>query len=249
MDRSLEEKGITVIYRDSQYKKKIKLIVNIGNLLGNGEHDPDKIARKLNKRIGEYFCFKYKLDDFFISEMRLVIDINVGTRDKVAAYLKVLRRIGRAKGFSPVSYECFENIDCFCLEGNSNGIGVMIYEMEGLYRKQFNDGDIGRKRFKELIKESEGILRTEVRLTKIKAVRAYADEDDIFKQIINLSEKRQDIFLEVFVRIVPFGGVCKGHSADFSKKFFQAFISRFIRRFILSSMVSVLVLLKWNDTS
>ena len=214
VDRSLEEKGITVIYRDSQYKKKIKLIVNIGNLLGNGEHDPDKIARKLNKRIGEYFCFKYKLDDFFISEMRLVTDINVGTRDKVVAYLKVLRRIGRAKGFSPVSYECFENIDCFCLEGNSNGIGFMIYDMEGLYRKQFNDGDIGRKRLKELIKESEGILRTEVRLTKIKAVRAYADEDDIFRQIINLLEKRQDIFLEVFVRIVPFGDFYKKSKAE-----------------------------------
>ena len=179
VDRSLEEKGIMVIYRDSQYKKKIKLIVNTGNLLGNGEHDPDKIARKLNKRIGEYFSFKYKLDDFFISEMRLVTDINVGTRDKVAAYLKVFHRIGKVKGFSPVSYECFENIDCFCLEGNSNGIGFMIYDMEGLYRKQFNDGDIVRKRFKELLKESEGIHRTEVWLTKIKAVRAYTDEKDI----------------------------------------------------------------------
>ena len=214
IDRSLEEKGITVIYRDSQYKKKIKLIVNTGHLLGNGEPDPDKIARKLNKRIGEYFCFKYKLNDFILSGMRFVTDIDVGTHDEVAAYLKVFRRIGRVKGFSPVSYECFENVDCFCLEGNSNGIEFMIYDLEELYRNQFNKGDIERKRFKEFIKEAEGILRAEVRVTKIKAVRAYADEEDISEQIITLSEKCQDIFLETFVRIMPYGDFYKKGKAE-----------------------------------
>lgn len=151
IDQSLEEKGITVIYRDSQYKKKIKLIVNAGHLLGSGKPDPDKIVRKLNKRIWEYFGFKYKLDDFILSGMRLVTDINVGTHENGQAYLKVFRRIGRVKGFSPVSYECFEDVDSFCLDGNSNGIEFMIYDLEGLYRKQFKEGDIGRKRFKELL--------------------------------------------------------------------------------------------------
>ena len=214
IDQSLEEKGITVIYRDSSYKKKIKLIVNIGRLLNGCEFDPDKIVRKLDKRIGEYFGYKFKLDDFILSGMRLVMDINVGTHDAVMAYLKVLRRINRVKGFSPVSYECFEDVDSFCLDGNSNGIEFMIYDLEGLYRKQFNEGDIGRKRFKELIKESEGILRTEVWLAKTKAVRAYAKEEDIFRQIINLSEKRQDIFLEIFVRIIPFGDFYKKGKAE-----------------------------------
>lgn len=214
IDQSLEEKGITVIYRDSQYKKKIKLIVNAGHLLGSGKPDPDKIVRKLNKRIWEYFGFKYKLDDFILSGMRLVTDINVGTHENGQAYLKVFRRIGRVKGFSPVSYECFEDVDSFCLDGNSNGIEFMIYDMEGLYRKQFREGDIGRKRFKELIKESEGILRTEVRLAKIRAVREYAGEEDIFRQIINLSEKHQDIFLEIFTRIIPFGDFYKKDKAE-----------------------------------
>ena len=214
IDQSLEEKGITVIYRDSSYKKKIKLIVNIGRLLNGCEFDPDKIVRKLDKRIGEYFGYKFKLDDFILSGMRLVMDINVGTHDAVMAYLKVLRRISRVKGFSPVSYECFEDVDSFCLDGNSNGIEFMIYDLEGLYRKQFNEGDIGRKRFKELIKESEGILRTEVWLAKTKAVRAYAKEEDIFRQIINLSEKHQDIFLEIFVRIIPFGDFYKKGKAE-----------------------------------
>ena len=214
IDQSLEEKGITVIYRDTSYKKKIKLIVNTGQLLNGCEFDADKVTRKLNKRIGEYFDFKYKLDDFILSGMRLVMDINVGTHDAVMAYLKVLRRISRVKGFSPVSYECFEDVDSFCLDGNSNGIEFMIYDLEGLYRKQFREGDIGRKRFKELIKESEGMLRTEVRLAKIRAVRVYAGEKDIFRQIINLSEKRHNIFLEVFIKIIPFGDFYKKGKAE-----------------------------------
>lgn len=214
IDKSLEEKGITVVYRDSQYKKKIKLFVNIGRLLNGCEFDPNKVARKLNKRIGEYFDFKYKLDDFILSGMRLVVDINVGSRENVQAYLKVFRRIGRVKGFSPASYECFGGVDSFCLDGNSNSIEFMIYDLVGLYRKQLKEGDTGRKRFKGLIKESEGILRTEVRFANTKAVRVYAGEKDIFRQIINLSEKCQDIFLEIFVKIIPFGDFYKKGKAE-----------------------------------
>ena len=214
IDLSLEEKGITVIYRNSPYKKKIKLIANIGRLLNGCESDSNRIVRKLNKRIGEYFDFMYKLDDFILSGMRLVTDTNVGSHENIQAYLKVFRRIGRVKGFSPVSYECFEDVDSFCLDGNSNGVEFMIYDLAGSYRKQLNEGDIGRKRFKELIKESEGILRTEVRLAKTKAVRVYAGEEDIFGQIINLSEKRKDIFLEIFVRIIPFGDFYKKGKAE-----------------------------------
>lgn len=214
VDRSLEEKGMMVIYRDSQYKKKIKLTVNIRQLLNGCEFDADKVTRKLNKRIGEHFGFKYKLDDFILSEMRLVMDINVGSCESVQAYLKVFQRIGKVKGFSPASYECFEDVDSFCLDGNSNGIEFMIYDLEGLYRKQFREGVIGQKRFKELIKGSEGILRAEVWLVKTKAVRAYAKGEDIFRQIINLCEKRQDIFLEIFVRIIPFGDFYKKGKAE-----------------------------------
>lgn len=209
IDQSIEEKGILVIYRDSQYKKKIKLIINVVRLLDGNKPNSERIARKINKRIGKYFDFKYKLDDFFISGMRLVMDINVGTHNEVAAYLKVFRRIGRVKGFSPVRYESFENVDSFCLEGNSNGIDFMIYDLEGLYERQLNENNIGRKNFKTAIKESKGTLRAEVRLTKTKTVRKYADKEDISAQIITLSEKRRDIFLETFVRIIPFGDFYK----------------------------------------
>ena len=214
IDRSIEEKGVTVIYRDSQYKRKIKLIVNVDRLLDGNKPDPNRILRKLNKQIGEYFEYKYTLEDFFISGMRIAVDTNVGTHNDVEAYLQVLRRIGRVKGFSPVRYECFENVDSFCLEGNSNGINFMIYDLEGLYERQLNENNIGKKKFKVVIKESKGTLRAEVRLTKAKTVRIYADKEDISAQIITLSEKCQDIFLETFVRIIPFGDFYKKGKAE-----------------------------------
>lgn len=214
IDRTIEEKGVTVIYRDSQYKKKIKLIVNVDRLLDSNKPNPERIARKINKRIGEYFDYRYTLDDFFISGMRIAVDINVGTHNDVEAYLKVLRRIGRVKGFAPVRYECFENVDGFYLEGNSNGIDFMIYDLEGLYERQLNKNNIGRKNFKTAIKESKGTLRAEVRFTKTKTVRIYADKEDISAQIIILSEKCQDIFLEIFERIIPYGDFYKKGKAE-----------------------------------
>ena len=46
MDHSLSSKGITVIYRDSQYKKKIRLIVNT-YLLADDASDVGRLIRKL----------------------------------------------------------------------------------------------------------------------------------------------------------------------------------------------------------
>lgn len=204
-DRSIEEKGITVIYRDNQYKKKIKVVVNVGQLLNGSKTDPDKIVRKINKRIGEYFSFKYKIDDFILSGMRLVADINVMNHEKVRAYLQVFQRIGKVKGFSPVRYECFKDVDSFCLEGNSNGIEFVIYDLKGLIEQQM---------VKKVIKEAEGILRAEVRLVKTKVVRVYANGEDTSEQIIDLSEKSQDIFFCTFVRIIPLGDFYKKGKAE-----------------------------------
>ena len=66
IDRSLEEKGITVIYRNSQYKKKLKVAVNTEQVLNGSRADPDRIIQKLHKRINEYFDFKYKIEDFIL---------------------------------------------------------------------------------------------------------------------------------------------------------------------------------------
>lgn len=171
--------------------------------------DPDKFIRKLEKLIGKYFDHKYQVDDFDLLGMVLSADIDVGDREDVAAYLKVLKRIGKVKGFSPSTYDCFGEDDSFCLDGNSNGIEFLIYDLERTLIGQLRDTDTNWKRLKSMAKESKGILRAEVRLSKPKAIRAYTDETDISEQFVELSGNCRDVFLDVFIRIVPFGNFYK----------------------------------------
>ena len=213
IDRSLETKGIVVFFRDSQYKKKIKLLINAGLVLDCDNSDPDKLIRKLDKRISGYFGFKYGMEDFDLSGMILSADIDVGNCENAMAYLKVLQRIGKVKGFSPLDYECFDDIGSFCLEGNSNGIEFLIYDLGDYAAQRLRKTDIERKRLKSIIKESEGILRTEVRLTKPKAIRDYTEETDVRGQVVELLKKGQDIFLDIFIRVIPFGDFYKKDKA------------------------------------
>lgn len=152
IDCSLVEKGITVIYRDSQYKRKIWLIVNMVQLLDGSEPNPCRIVRKLNKHIGEYFGFKYQINDFCLSGMRLVADIDVNNCENVAEYLKVLKRIGRVKGFASLDYECFDDIGSFCLDGNSNSIEYLIYDLKDYITQQLKEANIERKKLKSIRK-------------------------------------------------------------------------------------------------
>ena len=213
IDLSMEDKGIVVIYRDSQYKKKVKLMVNAGLFMGCEKRDPDRFVRKLDKRIGDYFNHKYQIEDFILSGIILSADIDVHNRENVSAYLKVLQRIGKVKGFSPSAYECFDDIDSFCLDGNSNGIEFLLYDLESYLAQRYRDTRSERKKLKSMLRESEGILRTEVRLTKPKAIRDYTDALDVNGQIVALLEKCQDIFLDVFTRIIPFGDFYKKNRA------------------------------------
>lgn len=212
IDQFMASKGIAVVYCNNQYKKKVKLIVNSNIFMGGEMSEPDKFIRKLDKRIGEYFGYKYKLDDFILSGMILTTDIDVGNHENAAAYLKVLKRIGKVKGFSPVSYECFDNSEDFCLDGNSNGIAFLLYDLEGILREQLRIN--GKNHKKLMIKESEGILRTEVRLTKPKAIRTYTTMTETSGQIAALLKSDRDIFLDTFTRIVPFGNFYKKDKAE-----------------------------------
>ncbi|MCM1329145.1 MAG: hypothetical protein NC253_06850 [Ruminococcus sp.] len=196
-DRSMLTKGITVLYRDSRYKKKITLTVN-ANLLLSCTADADRIIQKLDKKISAYFK-KYTLNDFTLTGITVIADIDVG-RDKVGDYLTVLNRIGKVKGFTPSEYK---GVNGFCLDGNSNHTLFKIYDLERFV--QTNTEDNG-KRF-------GGILRTEVQLTKAKAVSEYTDSTDITGQIADIWEKSRDVFMETFVKIVPFGDFCKKETA------------------------------------
>jgi len=151
----LAEKGITVIYRNSQYKKKVRLLINT-DLVVDGASDTDKLIRKLNKRISKYFDFKYKIDDFILSGVNLVADIDVGSCENVATYLKVLQRIGKVKGFSPIKYECFDKNTGFCLSGNSNDTDFWLYDLEKAVIEQLNNADAGRKKIKSISMRSRG---------------------------------------------------------------------------------------------
>ena len=144
LDTSLVEKGITIVYRDSQYKKKVRVLINAG-LVVDDVSDTDKLVRKLNKRIYEYFDRRYRLDNFTLSSVTFTVDINVGSRANVFDYSKVLRRIGKVKGFSPVDYEFLDGVDSFCLSGNSNDIDFLLYDLSAAVIRQRRNADTGRK--------------------------------------------------------------------------------------------------------
>lgn len=213
IDESMTSKGITIIYRDSQYKQKVKLIIDSRLVSDSSLSDLDRLIRKLDKCINEYFDFQYKIDDFTLSGVTFIANIDVNNRENVLAYLKVLKRIGRVKGYSKSAYDFFEDIDSFCMEGNSNDIGFWIYDLEGFIRNQLVDKDITKKKIRSMFKESEGILRTEVRLMKPKAVRCYTGTDDVSGQITKLVEKSSEIFLDVFTHIIPYGDYYKKNRA------------------------------------
>lgn len=213
VDLSMAGKGIIVAYRDSQYKKKVKLTVNAGEMLDHNRLDQDKFLRKLGKCINEYFEYKYDLDDFSLSALTLVADINVKSRENVSAYLRALQRIGRVKGFTQTAYECFDGISNFCMDGNSNGITFQIYDLESRCKKLWVEDTDNRKKWKIRAKEAESILRVEVRLAKPKAVWAYTDKVSVKEQIRELLEKSQYIFLETFAKIIPFGDFYKKDKA------------------------------------
>ena len=208
IDRLLATSGITVIYRSSQYKKKVKPVVDPQVMLG-GDIDVARLVRKLGRRIDEYFCRQYQLRDFKLSNVVLTADINVRSRENVSAYLRVFRRTGRVKGFSPVSYDCFDKGASFCLEGNSNGIGFLTYDLEKALLGQMETKSSGKKRLSSILEKSKGVLRAEVRLTTAKSIQHYTDTADIIEQISRITGKCKDIFFEVFAQVVPFGDFYK----------------------------------------
>ena len=202
-DYTFASKGITILYHDSQYKKKIKLIVNPYRLLNSDEPDSQKLIHKLDKRINRYFNHKYTLNDFSLTGVALATDINIHDKKMVAAYIKILHRIGKVKGFSPSRDNWISDNIGFCLDGNSNGIKFMAYDLDCLCKEQ-----------QSIAKKSSGILRVEVRLVKPKAIQTYTDESVVSEQISNLCSMVQKIFLDTFMKIVPFGDFYKKHKAE-----------------------------------
>lgn len=203
IDQSLSDSGIVVQYRDSTYKKKIIITINAGMLMGDSKPCADKLLLKISRVFNNYFDSEFIIDDFNLSKVCFVKDLHVGDRDDVAAYLKVMKRVGKVKGFSPVDFEFLDNTDSFCLSGNSNGIDFLMYDLEQVTVDQSNEAN------EKILKYAKGILRTEVQLTTLTAVRKCTKGPNTFQQIAALYKNREGAFLETFARIVPFGDFYK----------------------------------------
>jgi hypothetical protein len=209
IDITLIDKGIRVEYHDGIYKKKIKFVVNPTELLGGDDAiklwkpNEDNISRllyRLEKNIGNYFNFKYNLDSFKLVRIDFAVNIDVKDRENVSAYLWILRNVGRVKGFSP-KYSKGDvgtsDSSVFYLEGNSNNIDFVVCDQEAVINR----------------KDAKGVLRIEVRLMKQKAIRKYTDKSSTTKQIEHLTSNCQEIFLETFVHVVPYGDYYKKQDA------------------------------------
>ena len=94
LDTSCSEEGFLVKYRRSQYKKKIKLLIDPQIILKGDEPNADKLLRKLKKLIGSYFDSEYTLDDFTVTGLYLSTDLNVG-KAYVSDYIKVFSESAR----------------------------------------------------------------------------------------------------------------------------------------------------------
>lgn len=204
IDASLTGKGIIIKYRDSPYKKKIKIIINSGIQGNYKEITSEKLVRKINKRIENYFNGKYQLDDFTLSTVILIHDINVKSREMLSAYLKVFHRINKVKAFSKEMYGLDKN-RCFRLNGNSNGVGFYIYDLESILKTQ--GIDVCKR------DGAEGILRVEVELSKLKTIRNYVDGISTSKAIKEINDKYMNIFLDVFKQVIPYGEFYKKDEA------------------------------------
>ena len=215
-DETMADKGILVTYHNKQYKKKVQLTVNTNVMLSGDEPDEcnaEKLVSKLEKHVNGYFNSIYSLDDFDISKMHLSTDIDVQSRAKVSDYIRILKHIGRVKGFSP-SRNCeIGKYIGFCLDGNSNGINFRIYNLERHLKERAKEETSEHKELNTLANKSVGLLRVEVKLVKLAAIRACTDRLVTSDQIEQLCGKGQKMFLNVFRHIVPFGDFYKKENA------------------------------------
>lgn len=95
------------------------------------------------------------------------------------------------------------------MDGNSNGIVFWIYDLERMAVGHLEETGISAKKLKSVRRDPEGVLRTEVRLTKLKTVRNYAGTDDASSQIPVLLENGKGVFLDTFMKIIPYGDFYK----------------------------------------
>jgi len=215
VDDALAQSGIMIEYHNCEFRKMIKLRVNPSEVLGGSDlklwkpssRNIEDLIDEVNELLDDYFDSSYTVDDFVLSRVEFTANLDVG-KEAVPAYINLLHKIGKVKGFSPkyskLDYATgeIEKAHSFDMVGNTNGIEFTTYDKEA---------DLKGKGKKDKAKRAEGILRVEVRLKKRKAVqkalREFGNPDALTteEQIALAASKSREIFMNTFVGIVPYG--------------------------------------------
>lgn len=213
VDAALASEGITVEYHNHEFRKTIRLRVNPSEVLGGSDlklwkpdtYNVEELIERLNDHIGDYFDSNYTLNDLILSRAEFTANLDVGKKN-VPAYISLMHKIGRVKGFSAkygkTDYATggIKKEHSFDLEGKTNGIAFTLYDKAA---------DLRGKGKKEKAKKADGILRAEVRLKKRKsvwaAIREFDNPDNLTteEQITLVSKNCRQIFLASFAAIVP----------------------------------------------
>ena len=222
-DRAFSEMGVTIEYHNynesrKNFKRNIRLIVNPSKLLGGDDlnlwkpnnDNIDKLIKRVKICIENYFDSKYKLKNFTLARIDFTVNIDVGGREYVSNYIKILNKLSKVKGYKlkyKKSDEKWYDKDLsFDLAGNSNGVEFTAYDKEAALKKK-------KKEDESRINKAKGVLRIEVRLVKKKSINKYTNETSAEKQIKDLSKKSEKIFMENFTRIIPYGDFYKKSEA------------------------------------
>ena len=207
LDTTYSEDGLLVKYRRSQYKKKIKLLIDPQIILKGNESNADKLIRKLKKLTSSYFDSEYQLSDFLVSGLYLNSDLNVG-KSYIDDYIKVLKRIGKTKGFSAFEDKILDENYGFYLRSKNKSVFFYIYDLESSVREQCSAIEK-----KDMLSYSKGKLRVEIRLAKLKAIQLYTQSADSSEQIKELISKLEYIFMEIYSKVIPYGDFYKKSKA------------------------------------
>jgi len=204
VDEALVHRGVGITYYGESKKKKIKLIVYSPSLVIGNDADEIwaptlsnimRLIENLEKRVEKYFQADYGLHNFDLARIDFAVDIDVGSRENVFNYIKVLHNIRQVKRFSPIKYgkrDGEEKDTCFGLVGNSNGVEFRVHGL----------------------KHEKRLLRAEVRLVKKATIKEYTNEYDTAEQIRDLAERSEPIFMNTFRYIIPPGDFYKKGKAE-----------------------------------
>lgn len=163
-------KGIRVVIKKTKLGGYLKFIISLNDLLGTDDKlsliDPHHIQEALNSAdtmlTGE-FGEGFSINDMELSRVDYCINVNVGSSENVRAYINLLYRCDKRKGYKVIGLECpdFDSTKGYTARNDIAGTEISFYDKQKqLEQRQYDDSE-----------RASGILRIELRLTKSKAVK------------------------------------------------------------------------------